>query len=156
MEDAKRFEKHFVIDASGCWLWESYKDKSGYGQVGLWGKILPAHRAAWYIYRYDEFDDTLKVLHADDCPKHCVNPYHSRVGSQKDNVADTVRLGRQVIPDNSGERHGRSKLTEQQVRQILARRAEGVCVLAKEYGITHSAISNILSGKAWKSIPRPG
>lgn len=51
-----------------------------------------------------------------------------------------------------GERHGNAKLTEAQVREIITRvrAGESQRSVAKDYGIKHPAVSNIMNGKSWK------
>jgi len=70
-----------------------------------------------------------------------------RWGTRAQNEADKVRHGL----SNRGKRNGQAKLTEAQVRAIRA--ATGprgiVTKLAIKYGIAHSAISLIRSGKNW-------
>jgi hypothetical protein len=49
----------------------------------------------------------------------------------------------------SGERHGKAKLTVDQVRQI--RKAVGTHVVAaKEFGVSPQQISDIRNNKSWK------
>lgn len=52
---------------------------------------------------------------------------------------------------NKGSRNGAAKLTEQQVRQIRARREAGErrCTLAQEYGVNPYAIRDITTGATW-------
>jgi hypothetical protein len=49
-----------------------------------------------------------------------------------------------------GETHHSARLTEDQVREIRARTSETGTSLAREFGVTQSAISAIRTGKSWK------
>ena len=53
-----------------------------------------------------------------------------------------------------GEWHPRAKLTWTSVRAIRERRGEGATALAREFGVSPAAISNILNDLSW--VPRPG
>ena len=55
---------------------------------------------------------------------------------------------------HAGDNHPQSVLTEDQVREIKSRRAEGelLRVLAAEYGVSLSLVGNICTGRAWKHV----
>jgi len=58
-------------------------------------------------------------------------------------------------PETTGEKHGLSRLTEDQVREIRHRYASGTVtqkILAKTYGVYKQQIMNITLGWAWKHI----
>jgi HNH endonuclease/NUMOD4 motif len=69
-------------------------------------------------------------------------------GPRSVNQADRVRHG----TSNHGERNGQAKLTTEVVQAI--REAKGsrglINDLAQQYGVSHSAISMIRSGKRWR------
>ena len=54
----------------------------------------------------------------------------------------------------AGEKHGRAKLREGQVFEILAKRAEGLSLakIAKEYGVSPYTVRDIIQGKRWKHV----
>jgi len=64
-------------------------------------------------------------------------------GTNAENQADRILHG----TSNRGERHGNHRLTEQQVLEIYARRAERG--LAGEFGVSVETISAIRTGRAW-------
>jgi len=75
-------------------------------------------------------------------------------GTQAENIRDRERDG----TDNKGERHGKHKLTEENVVEMRRLRREGASVeeLQTKYGIgTHSAILYALTGETWSHIPNP-
>lgn len=51
-----------------------------------------------------------------------------------------------------GESSGRAKLTEQNVREIRQRSVESHSVLAKEFAVNRSTISNIIARTSWKHV----
>jgi len=78
-----------------------------------------------------------------------VNPAHLFLGTHADNMADKVAKGRQH--DGAGERNGRAKLTGADVQAIRARLAggEGHGTIARDFGVTRAAVSDIKTGKRW-------
>jgi hypothetical protein len=81
-----------------CWLWTSNVHTNGYGQIAesrngrLRQRWLWAHRVAWEL-THGPIADGLRVLHRCDVPT-CVNPDHLFLGTQIENIADSVRKGR--------------------------------------------------------------
>ena len=81
----------------------------------------------------------------------CVNPTHlqkmtRKARMQRASALGTVR-GPAVTARNSAIARKRRSLTDDQIRQILARRGESQRVLAQEFGVAKSTIGNVLSGK---------
>lgn len=70
----------------------------------------------------------------------------------------TKRYTEPDIPDlgrATGERHGRSKLTDQDVRDIRAAyvpRSVSFAAIARMYGVDASVIEKIVKRKTWKHI----
>jgi hypothetical protein len=77
-----------------------------------------------------------------------------RWATRAENEADKKRHGR----DNRGERHGRAKLTEPQVREIRQSWAAGVSQpqIASRYGVDRSTVSLIVTRRTWKHITDEG
>ena len=77
-------------------------------------------------------------------------PLNLRWGSRRDNEADKAAHGRNVF----GEKVPNAKLTAPQVREIRRRRASGEKqrVLAMDYGVNQSAISEACSGVTWGHV----
>ncbi len=113
-----RFDEKFVAIGSGdCWMWTA-NTRSGYGQIkGYCHKMkkyrpLCAHRVSWELYN-GKISGDMNVLHRCDNPL-CVNPDHLFLGTHLDNARDRVEKCREA----RGERHGRSKLTDDEVDDI--------------------------------------
>lgn len=159
-----------------CWIWEGLLSPQGYGRFYVGRRSLPAHRVAYQISERtlsrNEF-----ACHKCDNPA-CVRPDHIFIGTQKDNVDDMMKKGRQVSglkvkPECAarGDRHGSrtqpervcrgernpsSRLTEDQVREIRRRYSTGLIwqkTLALQFGVTTSNIKKIIARTAWKHIP---
>ena len=57
------------------------------------------------------------------------------------------------MPWGLGEKHWKTKLTNDDVRTIKAELLRPTCVdLAKRYGVSKTTIQNIRNGKTWKHI----
>lgn len=137
-----RFNKKYTVDASGCWLWTAFRNNVGYGQInaGRRGEgMLKAHRVSFELH-VGPIPEGLWVLHRCDV-RHCVNPEHLFLGTAADNMRDMCEKGR----------HGRTKLTEADVRAIRAdTRAQRT--IAAAYGIRHGTVGNIKRRKAWRHV----
>lgn len=67
-------ERIIPVTESGCWLWEGYLDKWGYGRVRVNGKRVSAHRA-FYEHYIGNIPDGLELDHL--CKvRCCVNISH--------------------------------------------------------------------------------
>jgi len=144
----QRFEDKVIPEPnSGCWLWDGAASK-GYGQIGVGGKLLYAHRVSWER-THGDIPEGSHVLHRCDVTL-CVNPDHLFLGTHKDNMRDMAKKGRQ----RSGARgvtHGSARLTEEQVlaiRKDLRPQAE----IAIEHGISQPTVSDIKNGRRWKHL----
>jgi hypothetical protein len=143
-----RLQRGLKLQPSGCWEWQGYCTRGGYGQTGSggkYGKKLYVHRAIWEIV-FGFIPERLCVLHKCDNPP-CANPAHLFLGTKADNIADMVSKGRQRGP--RGTQHGNAKLTWDQVHAI---RVDGRTQLkiGKAYGINQTAVSAIKRGTRWK------
>lgn len=86
----KRVEKN---GEGGCWIWIGAVQLNGYGVIPKGphgtGNHL-AHRASWFLH-YGEIPDGLVIDHL--CRnKKCVNPFHLRVCTQRENVLCGISL----------------------------------------------------------------
>jgi hypothetical protein len=84
-----------LVDEYGCWIFQGYKNKLGYGKIGL-GKrssgVDYTHIVSYQIFS-GEIPKGLYVLHTCDNPP-CFNPEHLVLGTQQDNIDDAVSKGR--------------------------------------------------------------
>ncbi len=147
-----RFEKK-VIKRDGCWGWKGYLNKNRYtsfrfGSDGKGFKERYGHRISWIIKNGDIPNDK-QVCHKCDNPE-CTNPDHLFLGTIKENHQDKVRKGR----GNHGSRHGNSKLTEEQVKEIkiLYNNGQKVSIIMQKFDASRMNIHRIGKSLAWKHV----
>lgn len=125
-----------------CWEWPYAKVTSGYGELTFEGKPMYAAVCALILSGSPKPEPPNNfALHSCDNPP-CFNPTHLRWGSHQDNVDDMWERER-------GHRGG--KLTEDQVRAIRSD-ARFQKVIAEEYGLAQSTVSQIQMRKRWKHV----
>ena len=143
---SEKIERNITrIPESGCWIWMSTIEDSGYGRVCSGKKPFYAHRAS-YEQKYGKIPNGMMALHHCDI-KSCVNPDHIFIGTQKDNMLDKVLKNRQA----KGINHGNAKLTEDQVREIKSS-SETSIKLAAKFNYSASMIREIKNGNLWKHL----
>lgn len=126
-----------------CILHTGKPDKDGYGKVKVHGKTWKAHRLA-YTRQVGPIPEGLVLMHSCD-NRMCINPEHLTPGTHQENLADRDAKGRQA----KGTRHGRSKLTKEDVVAIressLTQQA-----IAAQYGVSQASISDIIRRVTWE------
>lgn len=125
-------------EGNGCWMWQGKPGTHGYGTF----RQVLAHRKAFEL-QYGPVPPGMFVCHRCDV-KLCVRPEHLFMGSHNDNMADHSRKGR----------HPLRRLTEAQVLELRALRAQGMTQreCAKRAGITQRAVWNIENGLSYKFV----
>lgn len=146
------FEK-YVIKNEGCWDWKGYFDKDGYpllnsGYNGRGFKERRGNRISWVIYK-GEIPEGKYILHSCDNPR-CTNPDHLFLGTCLENNRDKVFKGR----GNKGSKHGNSKLTEEQVKNMRVKFRDGVMIkrIMEDYKISRQTAYDIKYGNVWKHV----
>lgn len=136
-----------ILVGDGCWEWQAYRHRQGYGMFYIDGKYHLAHR---WMYKewYGVDPGDLDVLHACDNPC-CCNPTHLSLGTHQENMRQMMDRNRGV--QHKGEACGKSKLTEKEVLEIRASSLSHR-VLAAEYGVSHNNIGQIRRRKTWTHI----
>lgn len=122
-----------------CWEWQGCHNADGYGSICVEGRMVGTHRVA-YEHFVGAIPPGLVVRHQCD-NRTCVNPHHLLVGTQKQNVQDAVSRGR-----HAGQCISPSDAELIRKRLVGAKRG-AVVALAREFGVSHSLISMINSGK---------
>lgn len=135
-----------------CIEWQKCKLPKGYGLTRHKGKTHLAHRVAYCTHHGIDISDIAGVFvrHKCDNPS-CVNPDHLELGTHMENMKDMRERKRSA----RGERNGFSKLDTEQVKEILRKYSDPSNTtrsLAKEYGVSQSAISTIVNSKNWGHI----
>lgn len=149
------FSKQLDKKDSGCWEWTHYKTQKGYGQFHRDGKTQFTHRFVLETKLGRPIQKSFMACHS--CHNRaCCNPEHLREDTAKGNTKDMLSANRQATGDSvacPGEKHGMSKLTNEQVLEIRAlQNTISVHQLAKRFNVSPSAISNIHLRRTWKHI----
>lgn len=139
----ERLLSGYVETASGCWEWTKFRNKDGYGSIGLAGRaVARAHRVSWMLH-FGEIPAGMHVLHRCDNPP-CINPAHLFLGTPADNSRDKVAKGRAAR--NRGEKNGFSKLKRADVEWALDARSKGMTQqqIADRIGVSQVRVSQLL------------
>ena len=134
-------------DPGECWPWKAATNGRGYGSIKLGGRTVSAHRLAFSLHHGQEAEHN--VLHSCDV-KACCNPAHLYDGTDRQNVHDAVDRGQHP----RGSRHGRAKLTEEQVHAIRDEHEAGAsyCALGRKYGVADAVARKACLGITWRHI----
>lgn len=142
------FDKVDADSATGCWVWTSSLDHSGYGLFWYEGKSTRAHRLV-YEWMVGQIPEGLQINHLCNNRK-CVNPAHLEIVTIQENNAYMVAQDRQAKGEDN-----HSKLTEEQVMAIRTTYAAGGTShrkLAREYSVSHSVIGRIIRHEKWSYL----
>lgn len=136
-----------VEKSAGCWEWTSQR-RNHYGLFSLNSKPVSAHRVSYFL-EYGEYDGL--VLHKCDNPP-CVRPDHLFIGTHQDNTDDMFEKGRRDRrkPREKKVREGHkiSHADYLEIVEALKKPYWGqVNDLAEKYGVQHSMISHIKTGR---------
>ena len=152
LERKKSLFDQKVIKKEGCWDWKGSIYKNGYGFIPIHenGKKFSslAHRLSYELH-IGPIPEGFIVCHRCDNPK-CTNPDHLWIGTTQDNVDDKIRKGR----SNKGQKHGNSKLKDEDIPEIRKMLDLGVsgAKLARKYNVSTTIISYIKNRKTWTHV----
>ena len=137
-DQTKRFLAKVKKMESGCHEWQALLHRDGYGKFSYNQKTIPAHRAAYLLFK-GEIPSGKFVLHSCDNRK-CVNPEHLFIGTQIDNISDM---------DSKQRRGTKSQLTYADVEEIkgLLSVRYSQEYIAKQFNVDQTTISRIKLGK---------
>ncbi len=142
-ERLQRFYKRGGPDE--CWEWQGYCIRDGYGRIKANGRMQLAHRLIFQLHH--GYMPAGFVCHTCDNTR-CVNPAHLVEADHQWNMADMTSKRRNRIARNTGEKNGRAKLNDEQVRLIrsvdLPRRT-----LAEMLDVSCGVIGRIQRRKSW-------
>jgi len=136
------FDKLSPPNLRGCRLWMGAVGSDGYGSFRYEGKIVGAHRFAffldrgvWPAYTRHECDESL-----------CCEESHLLEGSHQQNMEDCAKRGRNRSPRPG---NGYRKISDEKAEAIRARFAAGErnkSALARDHGVTPTRIRQIING----------
>ncbi len=135
----ERKKVRYIVNENGCWVWQLFLDKEGYGKVGRRksGKtrMYMAHRVYYEKHR-GKIPDGLQIDHL--CRNHsCVNPEHLEAVTTGENT----------------RRGDRTKLTWKKVKEIRRLWKTGKYYqqeIGNIFNIDQSTVSYIVNKKLWK------
>lgn len=145
LDVARFWSKVQVGNRTDCWGWTGALSSFGHGSLKWAGQPDSPHRIA-YLLAHGEPPAGAVIRHTCDNPA-CCNPFHLRTGTHADNVRDRVLRRRGAV----GERSGRAKLTEFQVRQIAADWGSAERI-ARQYGVSKATVDGIRARRTWKHL----
>ena len=149
MTTKERFIERTQPDGD-CIVWLGHINRSGYGSVWHEGKNRDAHRVSYELH-VGPIPDGAHIMHKCD-NRRCVNPLHLRAGTRHENMMDMFIKGR--ARRVSGVVHHNAKLCPEIVAEIRRRytpyhRVNGSMAMAREFGVTQSAVYSALRGNTW-------
>lgn len=133
-----------VVKTDGCWNWNGTKFQSGYGAIGIGGILKRAHRVSWEL-KNGPITNGLHVLHKCDNPG-CVRPDHLFLGTQKDNMVDKTKKGRQA-PGPTGSKLIPEKVIE--LRKLYSTGDYSYRQLAAKYSVAKETIKHAITKRTW-------
>jgi predicted nucleic acid-binding Zn ribbon protein len=138
----KAIKPDYKVDGNGCWIWQKYRQKKGYGTgrfTALGIKTNWAHVAYWIVANGSRPEGRHIVIdHL--CRNHsCVNPKHLEAVEQAVNV----------------HRGKSAKLTMEIAREVRARVAAGQLSsqIRDELGVSIQNVWWIAEDRAWREDP---
>lgn len=151
MDIVDKLLSNIKVNAAGCFEWQMHRVTYGYGGISVNGKARLAHRVSFEVFR-GPIPNGMYVCHKCDNPP-CINPSHLFVGTQLDNMRDAAEKNRV----RHGDKNGRAKLTGANVIEVCRRYSDGEMVdaIASWFGVSRSAIYDIVNGKKWAKTSKP-
>lgn len=146
---AKFLEQAISYSGDDCLIWP-FSRTHGYGQLTYKSKHTIAH--IFICISAHGPRPTRRHEAAHSCgngSSGCINPRHLRWATPKENQADRIIHG----TSNRGERHGMSKLSDEDVRYIRGVPSDITNVsIANELGVSDGLISMIRSRRRWAHV----
>lgn len=140
-------EEWLSIESDDCFTWPFYTHK-GYAKIKIDGKPLYCHQIACERANGPKPFEKAVVRHlCGNGHEGCFNPKHVVWGTYQENSDDRVLMGRSP----KGEAHGRSKVSSEQVLEILERIKSGErkTTIARSLEISEAVIYGITTGSSW-------
>lgn len=140
-----------VNKTENCWLWMGYVDKIGYGIFSGEISSSKAHRNSYDLF-IGKIPTGKKVLHKCDV-RNCVNPEHLFIGTQKDNVQDMLKKGRNRSISRPGDKNPMAKLNEKKVIKMRQMKKNNPDISYKKmadfFGISTMTAFRAITKRSW-------
>lgn len=136
-----------------CWEWKGTKNNAGYPLFSYKGRMISALKVLYGLHNEKKIPEDWVITHS--CRKvDCMNPDHVYITTRSELTTDLYARGLLKPASQKGAKNPNSKLSEDDVRKIRARKKEGVThdELAKDFGVTKTTISMIYNRKLWSHI----
>ena len=142
----------FILDAlkvstEDCIKWPFAVNGNGYPHYARKGRWITVSRLICEIAHGPCPPELRDAAH--NCGnRKCVNPKHLRWATRSDNCMDRVQHG----TANRGKKHGKVKLTEDQVRQLRRMYAakENLSAWARQNGFNIHTVIQAARGRTWR------
>lgn len=132
-----------------CLRWTRAHSSRGFPITYRNRQGVTVHRVVWE-HAHGPIPVGTEIRHVPHCPhRDCVQLEHLHPVSTTAHIADRVQNGAFA----HGERHWNAKLTEPEVRAILASHQTND-VLAARFGVTPGNIRAIRTGRTWRQLQR--
>lgn len=153
-DKAQRFWSR-VEKGPHCWIWNGPISR-GYGIFYVSGspKRIRAHRFSWSLEN-GPIPPGMLVLHTCDVSA-CVNPRHLYLGTDADNMRDSMARGRHRFGSQVGEKNSSAFFTDSIVRELRRRHSTeriSCAELSRQYGTSPKTIWKIINRKTWRHVP---
>lgn len=137
----ERFWSHVDRSAGpeSCWPWTA-ATSAGRGRVYVNGRTVYAYRHAWFLTHGEQIPRHRSACHKCDNPT-CVNPAHSFIGTQRDNIRDAATKGRTARMSGAPDDEVRA------VREMYATGCSAAAVAA-HFGRPLGPIEDWIAGKS--------
>lgn len=125
--------EYLADSVTGCWVWQHYKDRKGYGVIKRNGRNRQAHCHFYELLR-GKIPEGMQLDHL--CRNtSCVNPDHLEIVTNAENTRRGLN----------------AKLTHWQVAEIRTRLSNGArqAPLAREFNVSACCINDIVKERSW-------
>lgn len=134
-------------EGDGCLIWPFSRNPNGYAYWNVGGRATTAARVICGKIHGPPPEPWYEAAHS--CGRGhdaCVNPKHLRWATPADNRADKRLHGTHL----AGADHRQAKFTVEQVVEIRAMAGQRTqSSIAREFGVSHSLISQIINGLSY-------